>query len=46
MTTLSVPPQLRPTDGRFGSGPSKVSQAALDALAAGGGGRDGDQPPP
>src|SRR5215218_5237217 len=29
-----LPPELRPSDGRFGSGPSKVRQEAVDALAA------------
>ena len=38
MTELTLPSELRPADGRFGSGPSKVPQAALDALAATGGG--------
>ena len=28
-----LPPELRPTDGRFGSGPSKVRQEAVAALA-------------
>lgn len=31
-----VPPELRPSDGRFGSGPSKVRPEALAALAASG----------
>ncbi|GAB3075371.1 phosphoserine transaminase [Nocardioides zeae] len=30
---LRIPTDLLPTDGRFGSGPSKVAQSALDALA-------------
>lgn len=37
MTTtpdIALPAELRPQDGRFGSGPSKVDAAALDALAA------------
>jgi phosphoserine aminotransferase len=29
-----LPPELRPGDGRFGSGPSKVPQDAVEALAA------------
>src|ERR671920_2403914 len=29
-----LPAELRPGDGRFGSGPSKVRQEAVDALAA------------
>ncbi|UTI62929.1 phosphoserine transaminase [Paraconexibacter antarcticus] len=32
--TLQIPDDLKPADGRFGCGPSKVSQAHLDALAA------------
>jgi phosphoserine aminotransferase len=31
---IVVPPELLPADGRFGSGPSKVRPAAVDALAA------------
>ncbi|MBV9412660.1 MAG: phosphoserine transaminase [Acidimicrobiia bacterium] len=31
---IQLPPELRPTDGRFGSGPSKVRQEAVTALAA------------
>ena len=31
---LRIPEELRPRDGRFGSGPSKVRVDALDALAA------------
>ncbi len=33
-TPISIPASLRPADGRFGSGPSKVPQAALESLAA------------
>jgi phosphoserine aminotransferase len=33
-STPLLPPDLRPGDGRFGSGPSKVRQEAVDALAA------------
>jgi phosphoserine aminotransferase len=33
-TDIQLPDALRPTDGRFGSGPSKVRQEAVDALAA------------
>jgi phosphoserine aminotransferase len=33
-STLVLPDDLRPADGRFGSGPSKVRQEAVDALAA------------
>jgi phosphoserine aminotransferase len=31
---IRLPPDLRPSDGRFGSGPSKVRQASVEALAA------------
>jgi phosphoserine aminotransferase len=31
---LQLPPELIPSDGRFGSGPTKVRPATLDALAA------------
>jgi phosphoserine aminotransferase len=31
---VRIPAELLPSDGRFGSGPSKVPQAAVDALAA------------
>ena len=31
---IELPPELRPADGRFGSGPSKVPQEAVAALAA------------
>jgi phosphoserine aminotransferase len=30
---IELPQELRPVDGRFGSGPSKVRQAAIDELA-------------
>jgi phosphoserine aminotransferase len=30
---LTIPGSLKPADGRFGSGPSKIRAAALDALA-------------
>jgi phosphoserine aminotransferase len=30
---ITIPPSLLPTDGRFGSGPSKVRPAQVDALA-------------
>jgi len=33
-TRIVLPPELLPTDGRFGSGPSKVRVAAVQALAA------------
>src|SRR5947209_11941179 len=32
-TDLQIPAELKPADGRFGSGPSRVRQAQLDALA-------------
>ena len=35
-TTLQIPHDLKPADGRFGSGPSKVRQEALAALVAAG----------
>jgi phosphoserine aminotransferase len=31
---IRLPPELHPSDGRFGSGPSKIRQDAVDALAA------------
>ncbi|MGA8994644.1 MAG: phosphoserine transaminase [Nocardioidaceae bacterium] len=31
---ITIPDSLRPTDGRFGAGPSKVRPESLDALAA------------
>ena len=34
--TLAIPPSLLPSDGRFGSGPSKVRPAQVAALAAAG----------
>jgi len=34
--TLEIPQDLKPTDGRFGCGPSKVRPEALAGLAAGG----------
>jgi phosphoserine aminotransferase len=33
---LTIPPELKPKDGRFGSGPSKVRPEQLQALAAAG----------
>jgi len=33
-TTLQIPAELKPADGRFGCGPSKVRPEALTALAA------------
>ncbi len=35
-TTLTIPADLKPTDGRFGCGPSKVRPAQVEALAAAG----------
>src|SRR6516225_3362922 len=37
MTPIEIPAGLRPADGRFGSGPSKVRPEQLAALAASGG---------
>jgi phosphoserine aminotransferase len=37
-TTLEIPADLTPSDGRFGCGPSKVRPAQLAALASGGAG--------
>src|SRR5690625_4078369 len=34
MTTVQIPPELLPADGRFGCGPSKVRPAHVEALAA------------
>ena len=34
MTTVQIPPELLPVDGRFGCGPSKVRPAHVAALAA------------
>ena len=33
-TAIIIPAGLKPADGRFGSGPSKIRPAAVDALAA------------
>jgi len=38
MTTIQIPADLLPADGRFGAGPSKVRPASLDALAETGSG--------
>ena len=35
-TELQIPAALKPSDGRFGSGPSRVRQAQLDSLAGAG----------
>src|SRR5215472_833567 len=35
-TTLELPSELKPSDGRFGCGPSKVRPAQVEALAAAG----------
>ncbi len=34
VTDIVIPDEIKPTDGRFGAGPSKVPAGALDALAA------------
>jgi len=36
VTSLVIPPQIKPADGRFGSGPSKVRAAQLEALSRSG----------
>lgn len=36
MNNIVLPAELRPSDGRFGSGPSKVRQGQIDALVAAG----------
>lgn len=36
MTDIKIPENLKPADGRFGSGPSKIRPEALAALAASG----------
>ena len=33
-TAITIPAGLKPADGRFGSGPSKIRPAAVAALAA------------
>jgi phosphoserine aminotransferase len=35
-TTITIPTELKPGDGRFGSGPSKVRPEAVEALSAAG----------
>jgi phosphoserine aminotransferase len=47
-TDLQIPAELKPSDGRFGSGPSRTRAGALDRLAATGGsliGTSHRQPP-
>ena len=36
MSSLVIPPQIKPADGRFGSGPSKIRAAQLEALSSSG----------
>jgi phosphoserine aminotransferase len=36
VTSLVIPPQIKPADGRFGSGPSKVRADQLEALSSSG----------
>ncbi len=36
MSDIKIPDNLKPVDGRFGCGPSKIRPAALDALVASG----------
>ena len=45
-TALQIPDELKPADGRFGSGPSRVRPEQLAHLAAGGRGGDGNLAPP
>jgi phosphoserine aminotransferase len=47
-TDLQIPAELKPSDGRFGSGPSRPRPGAIDRLAAAGSGLIGTshrQPP-
>ena len=44
--SLTLPAELKPADGRFGAGPSKIQTSHLDALAATGARPDGHVPPP
>jgi phosphoserine aminotransferase len=37
ITSVEIPDELKPADGRFGSGPSRVRQAQLDHLSGAGG---------
>ena len=34
MTDIQIPADIKPADGRFGAGPSKIQTSHLDALAA------------
>jgi phosphoserine aminotransferase len=34
LVTITIPESIKPADGRFGAGPSKIRTSALDALAA------------
>ncbi len=45
-TPLVIPDELKPADGRFGCGPSKVRPQALARLAGEGAARDGHLAPP
>ena len=45
-TALQIPDDLKPADGRFGSGPSRVRPEQLGAPRAGGRGGDGNLAPP
>jgi phosphoserine aminotransferase len=38
LSTITIPPDLRPSDGRFGSGPSKIRSEAVAALYRSAGG--------
>src|SRR3954453_10834081 len=35
MSSIAIPEEIKPVDGRFGSGPSKVRPEGVEALAAG-----------
>src|SRR3954452_15086603 len=41
---ISIPDDLKPADGRFGAGPSKIQTSHLDALAATGSSLMGTSP--
>ena len=44
-TVLQIPDELKPADGRFGSGPSRVRPEQLEHLAATGASLMGTSPP-
>ena len=41
---IQIPDSLKPADGRFGAGPSKIQTSHLDALAATGASLMGTSP--